>query len=392
MLRRTKDFCSNAAAPHALYHPAVRHSMEPANRLLHDIAPAGCMQMQTVDYRLRENGSISTTRHYLQETNSGVSVTALPSRWSTSLIGLEKISHSVFLLLGELLPSVDPSTLGLNASLLGKADLPLSLDRPLPSSLQNVSHSTICQRLGHSAILSGDGSKIIVVGGVVADSKPADPQIAELHLGQCCDQDNWRWVVPSNSSSLPLNASAIYGHTATLLPDEIMMVAGGYVTSAPKSITGSKEVKNDHILFYNITSHTWLSVHDISIRLDLESVPNSTTHGNSSAGLGYYLGIASSCLLGISLLCLLWTRLHRSRKAGHESKVQPCTSHPEINGYTHRPSSMFSWHDNAAVDAVELGGRPARDVLSPVHFTVPKRQLVVSNPDPEPLYGTSKIR
>ncbi|GFF67771.1 hypothetical protein IFM62136_07060 [Aspergillus lentulus] len=88
-------------------------------------------------------------------------------------------------------------------------------------------------RSGHTAVLSPDGSKVIVFGGWVGStSRPAEPQLAILEMGEeFGGTGSWRWAVPSNQGSGLADGTGIYGHGAAMLPGGVMMIAGGYSTS-----------------------------------------------------------------------------------------------------------------------------------------------------------------
>jgi hypothetical protein len=83
--------------------------------------------------------------------------------------------------------------------------------------------ASIDSRSGHTAVLAGNGSALIVLGGWVGDiTQAANPQLAVLQLGS--GLSGWQWLVPKAQPA----GSGIYGHGAVLLPGDIMMVYGGY--------------------------------------------------------------------------------------------------------------------------------------------------------------------
>ncbi|EOD49216.1 putative galactose oxidase kelch beta-propeller protein [Neofusicoccum parvum UCRNP2] len=69
-------------------------------------------------------------------------------------------------------------------------------------------------RSGHTALLTSDGSKIIVFGGWVGDvNTPADPQLAVLNIGEGYGGDgDWHWTTPATSGSGLASGAGIYGH------------------------------------------------------------------------------------------------------------------------------------------------------------------------------------
>lgn len=174
-------------------------------------------------------------------------------------------------------------------------------------------------RSGHTAVLSGDGNSILVMGGWVGDvNTPADPQLVVLQLSQT--YSSWTWSVPSQQPD------GVYGHGAALLPGNIMMVYGGWQIqsdgskSKRKSSTGSMR-------FLNITSMSWS---------DTYANPNAAKSGNGGShdapntgdtsatekrlGLGLGLGLGLLLLLGIILGFFLW-RLKQNRQQGSRDEA-----------------------------------------------------------------------
>lgn len=88
--------------------------------------------------------------------------------------------------------------------------------------------TTIDSRSGHTAILTPDGKSVVVFGGWVGDvTQSADPQLAVLELGQGYGgSGHWQWSVPSQTGPGLEAGTGIYGHGATMLPGDVMMVVG----------------------------------------------------------------------------------------------------------------------------------------------------------------------
>lgn len=133
-------------------------------------------------------------------------------------------------------------------------------------------------RSGHTAVLSEDGSCVIVFGGWVGDvSNAAQPQLAILRLGPGygsgvggSQSNNWEWTVPESSQgpSLPEGVAGIYGHGATMLPGGVMMVVGGFQIPT-ETATGSASLRRgkraddtasgESVLLYNVSSNSWIA-------------------------------------------------------------------------------------------------------------------------------------
>ena len=115
--------------------------------------------------------------------------------------------------------------------------------------------TTVEPRSGHSAVLSEDGSQILVFGGWVGSvTNVATPQLVVLDIGQGYGGNgSWSWTVPNAQSDQEGSAVGIYGHGAVILPGNVMMTTGGY------QIAPSKKAKRDvsRVRFYNISSATW---------------------------------------------------------------------------------------------------------------------------------------
>ncbi|KAL1836120.1 hypothetical protein VTJ49DRAFT_5555 [Mycothermus thermophilus] len=117
-------------------------------------------------------------------------------------------------------------------------------------------------RSGHTAVLSEDGTKLVVYGGwttsTSTDWRPARPQLVVARVG--VGLDDWVWEMPSSSGADDGDGEVgVYGHGAAVLPGNVMMVYGGYEIGA--SGTGStwrrKRAVGGRNMFYNITSGTW---------------------------------------------------------------------------------------------------------------------------------------
>ncbi|KAL8408208.1 hypothetical protein RB594_006849 [Gaeumannomyces avenae] len=170
-------------------------------------------------------------------------------------------------------------------------------------------------RSGHTAILSGDGNSIVVLGGWVGDtSQAAEPQLAVIEIGE--DFDKWRWKIPSAQPKGP----GIFGHGATLLPGNVMMVYGGYgVSPLTKSKLKKRQMGGNAPMFLNLTSMTWSGdytnpSYDGSSGTGTGPGSSESTPSNNSRdlGLGIGLGVGISGAVAIVVGIMCWRRHKRN--------------------------------------------------------------------------------
>lgn len=185
--------------------------------------------------------------------------------------------------------------------------------------------TSVDSRSGHTAVLSEDGSQIIVLGGWVGDvNQAADPQLAVLSLGTGFGGNgNWQWEVPTHQPS----GNGIYGHGAVMLPGNVMMVLGGYnisASSSSKRATGS----STPAMFFNATSMQWVSNYTnpsyvAAIASNAASASSSSKSNSTKAGLGAGLGLGLAATIG-ALILYFWynRRLKRKRKEAREDDLR----------------------------------------------------------------------
>jgi hypothetical protein len=218
-------------------------------------------------------------------------------------------------------------------------------------------------RSGHTAVLSEDGTSIIVLGGWVGDvTNPAQPQIAVLHLGSEYGGDEaeaWTWTVPSSTGTAVPPGTGIYGHGATMLPGGIMMVAGGYSMTAPSSrFVRRAQASVDGVYLYNTTSHAWIESYSTpapsSSADNQSSGPLSKT--SEQAGLGVGLGLGVAALVGVTCFYFWYTKRLREQREEREKELlahssgasfmqldQPYGEHAGIDG---RGGDAFAMHSD----------------------------------------------
>lgn len=180
-------------------------------------------------------------------------------------------------------------------------------------------------RSGHSAVLTSDGKRIIVFGGWVGDvTQAAEPQLAILEVGTGYGgEGSWRWDVPQLSGPGPAVGASIYGHGATMLPGDIMMIIGGYdiLTTANSKRKRQEQSGIPSTLFLNVTSNTWITSYEHrSVKSNV--VPHKAAAANRSAekaGLGAGLTFGILAIIA-AVIVLFWysRRLKRKREKRDE--------------------------------------------------------------------------
>jgi hypothetical protein len=179
---------------------------------------------------------------------------------------------------------------------------------------------SVDSRSGHTAVLTEDGSRVIVYGGWVGDTnQAADPQLAVLNLGTGFGGNGeWEWIVPSVQPTGP----GVYGHGATMLPGNVMMILGGQNIS---SSTGTKrDVAATGVIFYNATSMEFVSNYtNPAYASALARRSNNSSDLGFALGLGLGLGLGLAAILAaIALYCCYSKRLRRRRTEDREKSFQ----------------------------------------------------------------------
>ncbi|KAL2864623.1 uncharacterized protein BJX67DRAFT_208725 [Aspergillus lucknowensis] len=176
-------------------------------------------------------------------------------------------------------------------------------------------------RSGHTAVLSPDGSKVIVFGGWVGNtSVPANPQLAVLEIGGgFVGAGEWAWRVPSMESNGIPEGSGLYGHGATMLPGGVMMIAGGYEIPQLSKRSGTGPQLNSQTLLYDVGSDTWQSSYEnpnlTSARTNGESSTSSDQSSSSrKTGLGVGIGLGLPAAAGLAAFAFYFCRRRRARE------------------------------------------------------------------------------
>lgn len=187
-------------------------------------------------------------------------------------------------------------------------------------------------RSGHTAVLSGDGSKIIIFGGWVGDSEtPAEPQLAVLHLGSGFGGDGeWRWEIPTTNGTGLKEGEGIFGHGAAMLPGDVLMIVGGY-TIAPSAANSKRADNGVHgmeSIFLNTTSMTFIDTYvNPAYAVPQSSDPQApgytgdsgSPHDNSKkVGIGAGVGVGVLAILGAIALYFWYRRKLNRRQSTRE--------------------------------------------------------------------------
>jgi len=273
----------------------------------------------------------------------------------------------------------------------GKNDLLAAKDTN--NVLAAATASSIDSRSGHTAVLSEDGTSLVVLGGWVGDTKQAaDPQLAVVKIGASFSE--WQWSIPAAQPSGP----GFYGHGAALLPGNVMMVYGGY------DITSSSKLRRRATpqMFFNISSLTWAdtytnpgttSQHGTSPSPNSPNSPNSpsspnspgsagspnsghsedelsSSSGNKQLSLGLGLGLGIPLLLVVLGLAFCLFRRRARRRADRDEALRglsqgmpgpgtlPMHHHTDNGEMIERDSNLFPWNGDSARDWYTGGHDP----------------------------------
>lgn len=224
---------------------------------------------------------------------AGYTITELQQTSSTTSTG-RNIQQGGFLFIGGHTHNafINMSTIALfSLPEAGWTYIPVDPDDSSPrTDLAARDTTEVEPRSGHTAVISSDGSRVIVFGGWVGDTDtPANPQLVVLEVGEDYGGSGaWTWTVPQPTGSGPSQDSGIFGHAATLLDGDVMMISGGYTistTSANSKRDSSTFETNSQVHLYNITSNAWTTEY---------TQPGSQTGGSGSSGHGSESALSSS--------------------------------------------------------------------------------------------------
>ena len=234
--------------------------------------------------------------------------------------------------------------------------LPVESPSPEPNTdLSRRDQSTVDSRSGHTALLTGDGKKVIVFGGWVGDvSNPADPQLAVLELGEGYGGSNaWQWSIPSQTGPALAQGSGLYGHGAAILPGEVMVIVGGYqiLASSNSKRKRTSSPVNTNNYYFNITSNSWSTSYTHPIISKTHDSPNDQQARENAedkkVGLGVGLALGLLAVIVIFLFYYWYSRRLKRRRDAREEElrrlgggVHPLTFSQIRDGSSGRPNEM----------------------------------------------------
>ena len=235
----------------------------------------------------------------------------------------------------------------------------ISVDSPPAepnTDLAARSQATIDSRSGHTAVPTSDGKRLFVFGGWVGDvTQSADPQLAVVELGEGYGgSGDWQWTIPSQTGAGLPSGAGIFGHGATMLPGDVMMVVGGY--QIPASGGSRKKRANLSVssttYFFNTTSNTWVTSYsrpDVSadhIPRKGASADNDSAAKRAGLGAGLTLGILA--IIAVIAIYFWYNRRLKRRRAARENELRNLAagahrlqlSGSSLNGNNQRQSEM----------------------------------------------------
>ncbi|QIW96866.1 hypothetical protein AMS68_002384 [Peltaster fructicola] len=201
--------------------------------------------------------------------------------------------------------------------------------------IQQTSAVTVEPRSGHTAVLTKDGSKIVVLGGWVGDiSSPAQPQLAVLDIGAGYGgSGEWQWTTPSLSGSgLSANAG-LFGHGAAMLSDDIMLVYGGYQISGT-SANSKRALSQAQPLLFNVSSSQWISSYNVPVSTNTQTPASSGGSSPSGQTIGLAVGLSIGALILIALVIFYFWYTRRAKRK-HQEAERHLTSRSSDGSYAH---------------------------------------------------------
>lgn len=150
---------------------------------------------------------------------------------------------------------------------------------------------------------------------------PAEPQFAVLELGEGYGgSSEWTWKLPSSMSAEEIGISdgtGLYGHSAVMLPGDVLMIAGGYSISKQSSKRAISAQHNSQIYMYNVTSNSRVKSYSNPAVSKTASAASSSKHNGLSsgqkAGLGVGLGIGIPLAILFAVCAWKYDRKRRVR-------------------------------------------------------------------------------
>jgi preprotein translocase subunit YajC len=255
---------------------------------------------------------------------AGQSLTPLLPTYSTNSDGTQAAQQS-FLLLGG-----HTSSAFMNVSQLALFSLPQEAWTYISTSASASISTALEPRSGHSAVLSSDGSKVVIFGGWVGEvTTPSTPQMAVLNVADGYGgSGDWSWSLPSPSGTGPPVGTGLYGHGAVMLPGNVMLVTGGYSIqpASTRRKRSNTQPANSNTYLYNVSSNSWITEYNAPLSAFSTSTAQphrgalSTPSQKAGLGVGIVLLVA---LLFFTLFFWLWyKRRQRWRREQREDEMR----------------------------------------------------------------------
>jgi hypothetical protein len=182
-------------------------------------------------------------------------------------------------------------------------------------------------RSGHSAVLTPDGSKIIVFGGWVGDiNTPAVPQLLVMDIGTGFGGDStWQWSIPSTTGTYLGTGEGLWGHGAVMLPGGVMMIMGGYSISASGGSKAKRQTAtvNSKNYFFNSTSNAFITDYTNPQASSSVKDNHNGSHGSSALDTtGKKVGLGVGLVLGLLLIVAAVLLYFCIRRRSDENRVR----------------------------------------------------------------------
>lgn len=315
------------------------------------------------------NTSKDSANYMIQQTDSsnspiaeaGYTVTPLQKTSSTTSGGVN-VQQESFLFIGG-----HTQTAFLNMSTLALFSLPqaswsyISVGTSAETGRTDLAirdTTDIEPRSGHSAVMSQDGSKIIVYGGWVGDtSTPADPQLAILEIGEDYGgSGEWAWSIPVPTGSGPTSGSGIFGHATTVLAGDVLMISGGYVIPASSGTTKRAPPAafqpSSQSYLYNLSSNSWMSSYTPPSPSSTDTSSHTSGALSSSgkkAGLG--VGVSAAAIAIVCVGYFYWSRKRWSHRRQRDQELRKLALGAERSNIWGEPGieSSYRGPSNAAL-------------------------------------------
>ncbi|KAL8930256.1 MAG: hypothetical protein Q9208_000873 [Pyrenodesmia sp. 3 TL-2023] len=190
--------------------------------------------------------------------------------------------------------------------------------------------SVVEPRSGHTAVLTSDGTRVIIFGGWVGDvNTAAHPQLAILELGEGYGgEGDWKWSIPGQTGLGPEGGAGVYGHGAVMLPGDVMMIIGGYMIPGHSTSKHQRAELTENVkpYFFNTTSNSWISQYTRPASQPQHPVPANPSSQSITtpkrAGLGAGLAFGILAILAIVVLYFWYARRLKRKRDAHEEGLR----------------------------------------------------------------------